>query len=120
MNRTTLTKAIRAAKHSDVKCAKVVAVVSTYTGTPLFAVSNRRSSDPHRWTDHAEVRAIKSLRRRSFQDDLTLTVLRFRSDGSMAIAKPCQWCQYSIEVSGLFEEVYYSNEKGILELLKFH
>lgn len=119
MNSMILRKAGNQLKHCDVKGAKVVAVVSTIAGTPLFAVSNRRSKGCISiWTQHAEERALERLRRYYGADDCkaVLHVMRYRADGSFAMSKPCSGCAALLNKARLWE-VWYTNERGDFERL---
>lgn len=44
----------------------------------------------------------------------SLIVLRFRFDGSLAMAKPCADCQRAIDAAGI-KRVWFSNERGLME-----
>lgn len=124
MNKAIIKKAIHQAAHSDVEVAKVVAVVTTESGYPLFASSNRRLSYTNigPWTDHAEARAVRRLRRyRPLDGPFTFYVIRFKSDGSMAMSKPCAKCHMQLCINrGLIGGVWFTNEKGLFERLELH
>jgi deoxycytidylate deaminase len=61
---------------------------------------------------HAEMNAIRFAK----SGDI-LEVIRFKKDGSFAMAKPCMYCQKLIRSVNIFKEVRYTNHNGEWETL---
>lgn len=110
MNNKAIRKAMIQARHSDVKCAKVVAVVGMGE-KPLFAIGNARCwGRGNKWSYHAEERALLKCRKMGLNPRvLSITVLRFLADGSLAMARPCGDCK---EIVDFFGDCYYSKDGG--------
>lgn len=59
---------------------------------------------------HAEMIALDEA-----QPGDTILVQRWRADGSLAMAKPCRYCQVRLRRAGV--RVKYSDENGIIRRL---
>lgn len=116
MNNDILRKAKAQLKHCTVKQARVVAIVSNEHGRPLFAVSNRRKNNGGgKWTYHAEELAVNRIMRWYPKPKyLTMTVVRFKADGSLGMAKPCPECYKKV---GVVNHLYYTDDSGTIQTL---
>jgi deoxycytidylate deaminase len=63
----------------------------------------------HSFSLHAEVAAIKNVKKKDRQKlkDATLIVVRVGNDGNIKMSKPCENCRRFIESSGI-KKVFYS------------
>ena len=61
---------------------------------------------------HAEMSAIRFAK----EGDI-LEVVRFKKDGSFAMAKPCKHCQNLINNRKIFKKIRFTNDDGEWEML---
>jgi deoxycytidylate deaminase len=113
-------EAFKAAQSSD-HVFKLAAFADKRSG--IFGINNRgrltshfrrryKNSDGCSYDKHAEVDLILKL---SYTPK-KITVVRFRSDGSFTMAKPCVHCQNFLKFAGV-REVKYTNWSGEWETL---
>ena len=64
---------------------------------------------------HAEVDTIhKAVLKKKNLKGMNLIVVRFLKDGTLAMAKPCEYCLAYINYVGI-NELYYSDVSGIIQ-----
>lgn len=113
INDSIINRAIKTAKQSNVKRAKVAALLVTNKGHILTAACNRRFYGAKgRFTIHAEeaVIARSTYYIKRYTGQLTLIVIRVRPNGKFAISKPCDRCQKLINQTPF--KVIYHDGKG--------
>lgn len=103
----------KARRHGDVHSALVVAVATT-ANEPIIVTTNRRGGGRvSKWTTHAEERIAKKVAyyKRMGLVDIHITVMRFRKDGTLGMAKPCSGCEALLNASEV-DHVYYTDSYG--------
>lgn len=120
--RPILQKAIDTAKQSDVKRAKIGAVLFTSNGHVVSFANNRRFNSvnhPSKWTIHAEEYLIaKATKIKASQrfGKLCILVARWSKKHGISMAKPCYRCQELLRETDW--QVFYTDKHGeIRELL---
>lgn len=78
--------------------------------SPRFARTGRDGSVGH--TLHAEM-AVLHLARPGDE----IEIMRWRRDGTLAMARPCTHCQYHLKRSGV-HKVVYSDNNGQMSVLR--
>ena len=114
-------KAIRQAEKSQFTRARVGAVI-VRGGRILGVGSNRvryyhqQRTHPHRHIQslHAEIAAILDVRNPSQLKGSTMFVARIKKDGSLALAKPCAYCQRVINNFGI-KRVVFTTDTGEIQ-----
>ena len=105
--------AIKIARYSNVKRAKVSAIAFSHSGEIIASAHNRRVCGiPGKWTEHAEENLInKLLKLKAFNRfrNITILVMRISSYG-VTMAKPCFKCQTLLDQYPV--NVLYSNWDG--------
>ncbi len=88
--------AIRIARYSNVKRAKVSAIAFSHSGEIIASAHNRRVCGiPGIWTEHAEEVIIYKLNKlKAFNrfKNITILVIRVNARG-ITMSKPCKKCQ---------------------------
>lgn len=87
-----------------------IGVNSTKHSNRFIRYFNKNGNIEHAFCNHAEMLALINAR----EGDL-LEVLRWRANGTLAMAKPCSYCQKRIEQIGV--RVRYTNDEGKWERL---
>lgn len=92
--------AIKVAKYSNVRRAKVSAIAFTKSGQIIATAHNRRiCGNPGRFTQHAEEVLIHKLNKLKAFDrfkDITILVIRINTFG-VSMAKPCKKCRLLLD-----------------------
>lgn len=113
----------RKAKQSNVVRAKMSALLFSKRGYIITSAHNAvlyGSNDKR--TIHAEIFLLSKMNNikaveRYRNKDLNILVLRIKSDGNLAMAKPCSDCEEALRDTGL--NVYFSDANGIIKQLRF-
>ena len=124
IDRQVILRVCREAKKSSVKRGKIGAVLFTDKGQIIISAHNSSFwGNKKIFTIHAEEFLLaKAARMKIFErfgdTKLNMLVVRYKpSSNYMANAKPCLKCQILLKESGI--KVFYSNEKGFIEMLTF-
>lgn len=108
--------AIKVARYSNVKRAKVSAIAFSHSGEIIATAHNRRiSGHVGKFTQHAEENLIYKLNRlKAFERFKNITILVIRvNTGGLSMAKPCSQCskllsRYQVKIlySGWDKEIH--------------
>ena len=108
----------RCRKDGTVRSAKVacIAIAPDYVSITVNKRGKGGRISP--WTYHAEELMLNRIRnaRWPYPGACTIIVMRFKPDGTLGCAKPCDRCDPMLRKSGV-RRVIYTNEVGILERL---
>jgi deoxycytidylate deaminase len=87
------------------KGGKILAVGYNYRGwNPL---SEQYRTKEHTCTVHAEIAAVLSKRKKIRFEGAKIYVIRIKSDGNVAMSKPCEMCQHVLFNYGI-KRAYFS------------
>jgi hypothetical protein len=106
----------KALVHGTVESALVVAIATIQDEPVVMTTNKRHSRSVYSHTLHAEERLFPKLLYYVKDDDVSVTVIRFRKDGSLAMAKPCHGCDWLLRNAGVVH-VYYSDMAGEIRKL---
>jgi len=118
-----INKAIGEALKSNVKRAKIGAVLFTHRGRILSSAHNSTLYGyGDKWTIHAEIFLLAKMNNlkilsRHNTNKLNILVLRVKHDKSLSMAKPCDVCQKALNPLDI--TVYYSDYKGDIKELSY-
>lgn len=100
-----MSRARRLAKSSP--CEQRHAAILVHAGTILGVSSNYNFL-------HAEVNVVKKYA--GLQRNLTIYSLRFRKNGNLALAAPCDNCMIYLTDAGI-KKIFYSTDEGEIKRL---
>jgi deoxycytidylate deaminase len=117
-SRIVKTEKIARDKISESNCNISLAAIVVRGGVPISYGSNKKSNGHRGWSIHAEVNALKKLKRQKRgAEGADLYVYRFLANGDYGIAKPCESCMKEIINSGI-RRVFYSDDDGLMKVIK--
>lgn len=82
---------------------------------PIQLKYAKKNKMPLREFLHAEAMAIIRLLPQHRAKAYSITVYRFRADGTPALAKPCPICMSMIRATGTIKKVYYTTDNDPLD-----
>lgn len=111
-----------------------VVCILKVNSTLIFGENDKKKTSPHwykdhdnngeKWTRHAEEHAIQLFMKKfehKFHKIKKVYVVRYKKDGSLAMARPCKYCQRKFKKHGINPRIiFYSNEQGEIENLKIY
>lgn len=116
MARTYIAKAKTAIQHHcDVETQRVVAIATVGYGAIIGIETNRRGEGKvSKWSQHAEERLAHKLQSMRLREkNITISVIRWKRDGTLGMAKPCSGCMSLI--SGKGSARYWCSEHRMFE-----
>jgi len=117
-SRIVKTEKIARDKISESNCNISLAAIVVRGGVPISYGSNKKSNGHRGWSIHAEVNALKKLKRQKRgAEGADIYVYRFLANGDYGIAKPCPDCMSEIISSGI-KRIYYSDYDGKMKMMK--
>jgi len=125
LNSSIIKAAVEASKKSPCTDFKVGAVIFKQNRILSFGFNSQRSCSSIEsqykrfdFTLHAEAHAASKIKDRNLLKDASILIVRIKKDGTLSMAKPCEYCEHMIKSFNI-KKVYYSTFEGEIVREKF-